>query len=228
MSKISPKEIFKNLPLFFKILIITITVIGSLLIILTIYVNLKDLQNGNNSLKTWDNESEIALKYSEKPESTISWELGCEENDTDCGDYIFSSKPNTKVIIYTQYDDFVDTLKSQIFYDPQKNDPQHEVILDFLKDLSSENSEILLDDYEKEIKDIDSANNTGYSFVFSDVKEELLEQAKVAVYDIQNNQFVEYITIEEDGSSCGSGCGEGSKEYKLPNGKIFESSGWIS
>ena len=84
MVKISPKEIFRNLPIFFKILIFIVTVIGSLLIILTLYINLKELQRDNDSFKTWNNESEIPLKYSGKPQLSLSWELGCEENDTDC------------------------------------------------------------------------------------------------------------------------------------------------
>ena len=95
-----------------------------------------------------------------------------------------------------------------------------------LKKLSSQNSEVILDNYEEEIKNIDSENNTMFSSLIKDIKTELLEQAKVAIYDIQNNQFVEYIKIEENGSSCGSDCENITKIYKLPNEKIFEISGW--
>lgn len=66
------------------------------------------------------------------------------------------------------------------------------------------------------------------SYYFRRTRTGLIEDRKVFVYDMSDNKYVDYYSVIDCGTVYSPLSGWSSKTYKLPNGKVFYETSWIS
>lgn len=216
-----------------KIVLIGCGIILGLLIIIIggiiyyLYVNHK-LPNQSYS---WNDKTKIDLKLTEKPQKSISSTIGCFADEPGCNEdtFLLEKETDAKVIVYVDQEAFVAEFKKYIEESKHESAIKiKEIAVEKVKSIISTSSEIDLVGLDEYMTNF-GYNNDGYlhSYV-ENTFNKMLDEGKVAIYDLKNEEFVTNYTYVDYGFICGPLCGQGATDYILPNGKVFKSDSWIS
>lgn len=203
------------------------------------YVTFFVISRVSNRTGAWNDTKKInTLIY--KPVKNFHLKLGTLERETvkptpaiNVPDgYTYNDYKDTSVIVYADFDEFKKNYESLLAEYVKINQFDNRIVSEITVQImkySESHPEIDISELKKIlVKPNYQLFESAYENPLTDTLFKLMSQSKTAVFDVENKEYVNFITFIDKGYICGRLCGRGEKIYLLPNGKKFYYSHWIS
>jgi len=136
-----------------------------------------------------------------------------------------NSQVNTTVFVYAEYSEFISTYKSDLTEEFRSNSIDNNLVSNITEQIdiyARTHAEIDISELQKFLLD---PQLPVADFMYNDQLEYsltgLINNGRVAVFDVAGRAFVPEIIYNDNGFICGYLCGERTKKYQLPNDKTF-------
>ena len=126
--------------------------------------------------------------------------------------------PNYAARIVINYDVFISRYEKEY-----SRSGTNEIYITFIENVEKSMADTNELDLNKIINDLD----LGHYFIIDFILE-LSKEGNISLFDIKNNTYVDYFTIQDKGYRSSVINGQGNIKYILPSGEIFYESTWIS
>lgn len=178
--------------------------------------------------RTWDDRTEIQLN-DKKPEKSIYSRIGCPEAGCEPGYAFGANELDTAVLVYMSSDEFLKSYEKMASDEKKDNDADYVKSLSIIKAMLATDDEVSFKDIEIAIETETGTNSYIFDRNSRDVLADMMREGDVTIFEASEpDKVIEYIIFRDQGFLCGPLCGRGTYDYLLPNGKVFQSSFWIS